>query len=311
MTFRFDNQVNDVATKFITQNENQLKKEIRTVKQSELPSVLIYYQDQDEDSVISVLKEITNNITNPSKNKVLLLSRFNKLKDKDPIAREEFKTKLKEYQSTFNNLDISFSSVHGSKGLGFDYVIVLDMNRGAFPLEKIDDPILDMVMPTPDNYPNAEERRLFYVALTRGKEKIYLISSSKPSAFIEELESGNYNIGVYGNAESAIKMKCPKCGTGILVKSNSKKSFICSHINYCDFMTPVCDHCGKGYIKYNPETHQFKCTNPRCHEQKEKCPICNGYLIKREGKFGEFYGCSNYPKCEYTKNIYNKKRKKY
>lgn len=35
--------------------------------------------------------------------------------------------------------------------------------------------------------------------------------------------------------------------------------------------------------------------------ESEKCPKCNGGLVKRNGKFGEFYGCSNYPKCHFTK----------
>ncbi len=34
-----------------------------------------------------------------------------------------------------------------------------------------------------------------------------------------------------------------------------------------------------------------------------KCPKCGSSLIKREGKFGPFYGCSNFPKCKYTKKI--------
>lgn len=34
-----------------------------------------------------------------------------------------------------------------------------------------------------------------------------------------------------------------------------------------------------------------------------KCPRCGRDLIRRKGKRGEFYGCSNYPKCRYTKNI--------
>jgi len=46
---------------------------------------------------------------------------------------------------------------------------------------------------------------------------------------------------------------------------------------------------------------------PEAEQQKEKCPKCNGYLIERSGKFGQFYGCSNYPKCQYTKNIQNAK----
>ena len=33
------------------------------------------------------------------------------------------------------------------------------------------------------------------------------------------------------------------------------------------------------------------------------CPRCGGKLVEREGKYGKFFGCSNYPKCRYTKNI--------
>ena len=41
--------------------------------------------------------------------------------------------------------------------------------------------------------------------------------------------------------------------------------------------------------------------------ESEICPRCNGKIIKRKGKNGYFYGCSNYPKCRYTKNIENVK----
>lgn len=304
MTFRFDNQINRVATKFIMKNSDQLSKQIKTVKKSDEPSVFIYYKDNDDDSVKNVLNEIANRLKEGDKADVLILSRFNKLKDKDAVLRQEYKSTLENYKREFPQLDIEFSSVHGAKGLGFDYVIVTDMNRGAFPLEKIDDPILSMVLPQAEKYPNAEERRLFYVALTRAKEKVYLVCDSKPSSFIEELENENYNIGIYGNAENTRKIKCPKCGTGILVKSTSKKSFVCSHSAYCDFITPVCDNCQKGYLKFNEEKGFFECTNPRCHEIKLSCPKCSdGYLIKREGQYGWFWGCSNYPKCNYTKNI--------
>ena len=33
------------------------------------------------------------------------------------------------------------------------------------------------------------------------------------------------------------------------------------------------------------------------------CPFCDGYLILRHGKYGEFYGCSNYPRCKFTKKV--------
>jgi len=52
-----------------------------------------------------------------------------------------------------------------------------------------DDPLLQLVMPSPEVFHLAEERRLFYVALTRAKERVYLIvNKGRPSAFVEELE---------------------------------------------------------------------------------------------------------------------------
>jgi ribonuclease HI len=41
----------------------------------------------------------------------------------------------------------------------------------------------------------------------------------------------------------------------------------------------------------------------KAESEKENCPKCNGYLVKRNGKFGSFYGCSNYPKCKFIKPI--------
>ena len=35
----------------------------------------------------------------------------------------------------------------------------------------------------------------------------------------------------------------------------------------------------------------------------EVCPVCGGELSKRSGRFGEFWGCSNYPRCRFTKNV--------
>lgn len=52
--------------------------------------------------------------------------------------------------------------------------------------------------------------------------------------------------------------------------------------------------------------------NQKCYEELGKlqanqklelCPRCGGELRKRNGKFGEFFGCSNYPACRYTRNI--------
>lgn len=61
--------------------------------------------------------------------------------------------------------------------------------------------------------------------------------------------------------------------------------------NYMSTRTDTCKHVNE--IK---EAKYVK-------KQKEKsgmCPKCGGALVLRKGKYGKFYGCSNYPKCRYT-----------
>ena len=40
----------------------------------------------------------------------------------------------------------------------------------------------------------------------------------------------------------------------------------------------------------------------KSENEKNMCPKCGTVLIEKEGKYGKFYGCPNYPKCKYTKN---------
>ena len=51
---------------------------------------------------------------------------------------------------------------------------------------------------------------------------------------------------------------------------------------------------GKKYQMYNPIQHDVSVAQGRC-------PRCGGKLVLRDGKYGDFYGCSNYPRCLYTK----------
>ena len=85
-------------------------------------------------------------------------------------------------------LDITFLSVHSSKGLGFDQVIVLNMEDDVygFPSKITNDPIMKLL--DDDKNHIEEERRLFYVALTRTKNYVYLITPvNSPSCFVKEL----------------------------------------------------------------------------------------------------------------------------
>mgnify|MGYP002520330581 CR=1 FL=1 len=68
-------------------------------------------------------------------------------------------------------------SVHKSKGLEADFVILLQCNKDTygFPSLVSDDPVLNYVLTKSDRFPYGEERRLFYVAITRAKEKLYIV----------------------------------------------------------------------------------------------------------------------------------------
>jgi DNA helicase-4 len=81
--------------------------------------------------------------------------------------------------------------------------------------------VLDLAMPAPESFPRAEERRLFYVALTRARRAVLLISHPRRmSPFVIELLKDPHVI-VAGNNDAPVEI-CPGCGQGTLVERNGK-----------------------------------------------------------------------------------------
>lgn len=106
-------------------------------------------------------------------------------------------------------------TAHSSKGLEADYIFLINCNSGyddyGFPSQVADDPILDYVLSKSDSYDHAEERRVFYVAITRAKRATYVLYDKKyPSLFVEELG------GVERKDENEDMATCPRCGCGKL-----------------------------------------------------------------------------------------------
>ncbi len=90
---------------------------------------------------------------------------------------------------------LEFLTVHKSKGLEADYVILLQCNKDTygFPSMVSDDPSLNYVLTKSDQYPYGEERRLFYVAITRAKLKTIILYDLKfPSLFVDEFLKPGY-----------------------------------------------------------------------------------------------------------------------
>ena len=118
---------------------------------------------------------------------VLLLGRYRHLRPDN----------LNALPKQYPGLRFTWKTIHGSKGLEADYVVVLGLCSGkyGFPAEIADDPLLDLVLAVPEDHPNAEERRLLYVAVTRARRQAFLLADGgPPSEFVTELTDGGYDV---------------------------------------------------------------------------------------------------------------------
>ena len=186
------------------------------------------------------------------------------------------------------NIPVEFLTVHKSKGLEADNVVILNFNNSllGFPYKIADDPLLELVLSNSDTYLYGEERRLLYVALTRTRNEVFLITdASKPSEFKREFDDDPNAVSIPMDYSETISMSCPKCKTGKLVERFSpkyQKPLVgCTNYPACTFFTWDLD------VLRNPK----------------RCKACGGFMTLRKGPHGLFYGCMNYPTCKNTMEI--------
>lgn len=177
-TYRNSYELIKVAGKFIMKNPFQIRKKLLSKFKLKNPIEIIYYDDLNY--------SINNVIKNEEIDDLFILSRNNY--DLEKIKINDFK-----------NINFRKLTIHKSKGLQKDYVFIINMNNNVngFPNKYIDHPILKYVNNYKEYYPYEEERRLFYVALTRCKKKVYLFApKDNPSIFIKELLKINKQIKI-------------------------------------------------------------------------------------------------------------------
>ncbi|MBN2134200.1 MAG: UvrD-helicase domain-containing protein, partial [Acidobacteria bacterium] len=194
-TYRNAQKLIDIAGGFVQKNSSQIKKSLISIKNIDNPVVVRCYDDSSNirKNWIATIEDCISEIINKSKkgSSILIIGRYNF--DKKMLTDSERfieKSKDKIICSKHPKADITFLTAHSSKGLGFDNVILINMIEGkfGFPSQIEDDPILKLVTYTDYAIPFAEERRLFYVALTRTKNRVYLITpQQRPSRFVLEL----------------------------------------------------------------------------------------------------------------------------
>lgn len=183
-TYRFGEPLVGLSSQFIQRNETQIKKNIHSFNPQ--AKTELQFCDYDRRNYCDVVERLVASI--PLDKSIFLLGRYS---FDDYYLSFRYKS-VKEGNRFFyiiGNRKIEFLTVHKSKGLEADYVIILQCNKDTygFPSLVSDDPVLDYVLTKSDQYPYGEERRLFYVAITRAKVKTYVMYDRHfPSVFVDE-----------------------------------------------------------------------------------------------------------------------------
>ena len=329
-TYRNSQQLIDASSNFVMKNPDQTRKELKSSKSLKYPIKLVNF-DNDFDEILKfelIIKNIINQSTFKNK-KILILGRNNKdifnllknfnveneygkrkfeiLGDEDKLRRNKF---VKIVYRESPDVNIEYRTVHQSKGLECDNVILINLKnwKAGFPNKMVDDPVLNFVKRNGDSFSYAEERRLFYVALTRTKNNVYLLAPYfKSSVFVQELKTdANVELlnlehnrletlkNIEKNGERYViptKLKCPVCKTGVVLlesfwnKGKLNRVLKCSHN-----MAPPFNRCNWEGGYYGSELEDL--------DDIEYCPSCDGILIKRyrHSDGHPFLGCTNFRK---------------
>jgi len=186
-TYRNSQELIDIAGSFVMKNNSQIKKQLNSSKKlkNAINIVGVFKKTRGLCKVLDKLvKEYGLN------QKILLIGRYQFDIDSYVDNKKIIKENSKIIYSKYKALNITFLTAHASKGLGYDNVIILNVNNDeyGFPSLKKIDRIKKKLMRSEEDYLYAEERRLFYVALTRTKNKVYLLYDiGKKSVFLKEL----------------------------------------------------------------------------------------------------------------------------
>ncbi|WP_084101130.1 UvrD-helicase domain-containing protein [Demequina sp. NBRC 110051] len=227
-TFRCTQTTADVAGRFVSRNPAQLPKTVRSFAGPGGPAITVMRVDSD-DAIAGAIGERLRAIAREHRGaSVDVLGRYRH--DRSVLPRD-----------VPAGLRTAFRTIHGSKGLEADHIVVprVTSGRSSLPSTVEDDPVLALAMAEPDPYPFAEERRLLYVALTRARHTVTLVTvAGRESPFILELlDDPDVEVTDAGGQAARVE-PCRTCGEGT--------------------------------------------------------------LVRRRGKYGDFYGCSTFPRCSAT-----------
>lgn len=221
-TFRCPQALCDVSSAFVSKNPAQIAKRVHSNTPGYGP-VLQAFQVDSKDQladaidrfVVNLAEQVRDGTIPPGRNgkvSVYVLGRYNADRQYVPTNPHRFNRWV----------DVSFLTIHRSKGSEADYVILPEMlsvlKGRSFPNTRTDDPVLALAMPDGDTFPLGEERRLFYVALTRARRSVAMFTAKgQCSTFLRELEQDGAVVLTDTEGKAVQEEACPACKQGVLV----------------------------------------------------------------------------------------------
>ncbi|GAM57123.1 DNA helicase IV [Vibrio ishigakensis] len=304
-TFRYNNSIAKTAGLFVMENPEQYQKQIQTHTVVDTPQVyLLDDKKNGKDALETKIYEVVSKIrSHDSQGSIAIIGRYNYLLSEANIALGKRNARD----------GVKFWTFHKSKGLEADYCILIGFSQGkqGFPSDTLENTVVEALLPSIDSFPDSEERRLFYVGVTRAKKKAYIIADpSSPSKFVTELLNPKFGVGIHSESfKQAYRttFKCKHCEEGFLKRIEGQYGdfYTCSTGNGCAVKNVrSCSKCGSP----SSDTRSYSvCHNPACGHKSKVCPACGRPMVKRTGKKGIFWGCSGYSlshdQCTYTEKL--------
>lgn len=262
VNYRSTQSIVGASNEVIKYNKNQIQKEVKSFKNSLSKIEIFRANNKDEDGIdffIEKVRELYENGYN--KDDILVLYRRSKM----------FTPYYNALKS--NHLHVSYKTIHASKGLEAKAVFIIGLTEGngGFPDIWLDDAIFRVVKDVKYDFLLEEERRLFYVALTRAKEELILITElGNESTFIDEIPNQYFNLNT-PELKITSEINCLNCG-GIVDKSDK-----------------FCKNCGTSLIE---KTSNLKLAENKSYYEKVRELHPKAYLpwtIEDDNKLKELY----------------------
>jgi len=312
--YRSSQTIVGMSNELIANNKKQIAKETRSTHDLGMQPVFIDFTSKfnydnkiQYENIYNLIKVLLDGGVEPSE--IMVLSRFNLY-----LKGLEIYCGARGVPTESKHGGVRFYSAHKSKGSESQHVILTDMTSGlyGFPCEIQDSSVMELAKRFESDGFIDEERRLFYVALTRSKKFLYIYSREQSnSMFLNEINpylmrlrldsTKRWDEGLSDYMKSFIKgilpdtpISCPNCDSFLVKRSGRKGNFLgCSRYPKCNYTQDIEDI----FERYEDKNFLIVSALPRY------CDQCGKPLAIRKGPYGGFLGCTGYPRCKFTFNL--------